>query len=355
MTRFDAIVREPQRHDLFAVLRLLERHCADRPRIGENAALRQEIVRVSQNPYFVFPSSNLTRFEAKGDGWRLFAQFLGQFGPQGALPLSVTEEAFEWLTRNRDDAFPRFVDVLSNRFLQLFFRAWANARPIAQYDRPKEDRFGAYVGSHIGLGTPPFRDLDRLADLRKLALAGVLAGKAKSASRLRTFLRAIFDVEVEIEEFVGSRLTLERDDRSRLGARSSKLGVDLIVGASCFTVQDKIRIRIFTRDVAQYSAFLPNGAQCPKFVDAVYFYIGGEIDWDVELALPAGEITAAGFPAHKSSDPAQRPAPRKRPAPKDGVRLGWTSWLSPNWATSGAWRSDARFHPAATVAGNIRK
>ena len=65
MTRFDAIVREPQRHDLFAVLRLLERHCADRPRIGENAALRQEIVRVSQNPYFVFPSSNLTRFKPR--------------------------------------------------------------------------------------------------------------------------------------------------------------------------------------------------------------------------------------------------------------------------------------------------
>ena len=37
----------------------------------------------------------------------------------------------------RDDAFPRFLDILNHRFLQLFFRAWADARPVAQHDRPR--------------------------------------------------------------------------------------------------------------------------------------------------------------------------------------------------------------------------
>ena len=27
-------------------------------------------------------------------------------------------------------------------------------------------------------------------------------------------------------------------------------------------------------------------------------------------------------------------------------RLGWTSWSSPNWASSQAYRCDTRFHPA---------
>ena len=57
------------------------------------------------------------------------------FGPQGALPLTTTDEAYSWL-RARDDAFARFVDIFQGRFLALFFRAWADARPIAQERSP---------------------------------------------------------------------------------------------------------------------------------------------------------------------------------------------------------------------------
>ena len=59
----------------------------------------------------------------------------------------------------RDDAFPRFVDIFQRRFLALFYRAWADPRPIAQNDRPAEDRFVTYIGSMIGVGkTPPYRN-----------------------------------------------------------------------------------------------------------------------------------------------------------------------------------------------------
>ena len=70
----------------------------------------------------------------------------------------------------RDDAFPRFLDLFNHRFLQLFFRAWADARPIAQHDRPEDDRFVAYIGSMIGIGSQPYRDLDTVPDVAKLAL-----------------------------------------------------------------------------------------------------------------------------------------------------------------------------------------
>ena len=52
----------------------------------------------------------------------------------------------------RDPSFARFTDIFSNRFLQLFFRAWADARPIAHHDRPADDRFADYVGSFAGIG-----------------------------------------------------------------------------------------------------------------------------------------------------------------------------------------------------------
>ena len=156
----------------------------------------------------------------------------------------------------RDDAFPRFLDLFNHRFLQLFFRAWADARPIAQHDRPKDDRFIAYIGSMIGIGTQPHRDLDAVPDAAKLAFAGLIAAQAKSASRLRSFIMGLFDVKVDIDEFVGSWLVFGPGDRSRLGQSNSGLGTSLSLGASIFSVQDKIRVRVYTKDMVQYQRFL---------------------------------------------------------------------------------------------------
>ena len=72
-------------------------------------------------------------------------RFLGFFGPQGALPLDTTIEAFHW-ARGHDESFVRFANIFADRFLQLFYRAWAQAQPHVNRDRPKDDRFTVYVG-----------------------------------------------------------------------------------------------------------------------------------------------------------------------------------------------------------------
>lgn len=347
MSQLEEIERAPYRHDFFSVMRMLEREQPNRPRIGENATLASEIVRLSQDPYFEFPASNLSGFTRTATGWRITVRFLGQFGPQGALPLALTEEAYGWLLK-RDEAFPRFVDVLSGRFLQLFFRAWADARPIAQHDRPELDRFGDYVGAHIGIASRHLRNLDEVADARKLAFAGVIGAKAKSASRLRSYLSGLFGVRIEVEEFVGTHLPLDRKDQSRLGMRQSALGRDMIIGASVFSVQDRIRIRIYAGDLGQYLEFLPSGRRCRELIDAAYFYIGEELDWDVELALPTKDVVPtrlAAAPDTEAAAPSEPGAARKTQVPGIGM-LGWTSWLSPNWAETESHRCDARFNLA---------
>jgi len=54
---------EPWRFDYFTVLRHIERVHQDRPRIGESAALRDELVLLGQDPFMEFPASNLARVE----------------------------------------------------------------------------------------------------------------------------------------------------------------------------------------------------------------------------------------------------------------------------------------------------
>ena len=199
-------------------------------------------------------------------------------------------------------------------------------RPIGQHDRPAEDRFIAYIGSFIGLGTKSYGNLDSIPDIAKLEYAGLLAPKAKCASRLERFLRGMFGVKVEIDEFVGSWLVFDPDDRTAVGRKHAALGKDLLLGSSVFSVEDKIRIRLYVNDFAQYEQFLPTeGSNLSKpLADAVFFYIGDELDWDVELAIPSGAVEPVRLGL--------------------GGRLGWTSWVSPNWTSTDEYRCDARFH-----------
>ena len=124
-----------------------------------------------------------------------------------------------------------------------------------------------------------------------MEFAGLVAPKAKSASRLRSLIAGLFGVNVEIDEFVGSWLSFDKRECTRLGANQSRLGSDSILGSSMFSVSDKFRIRIFVRNIAQYERFLPGSDLAQQVGDAVFLYLGEEFDWDMELAIPAGEIT----------------------------------------------------------------
>jgi type VI secretion system protein ImpH len=336
MTFHAELVAEPWRFDLLAVLRRLERENPAKPRIGDARKLADEFVTIGQNPYFEFPDSNIEEATVDETGHvRLKARFLGMFGPQGALPLTTTEEAYGWL-RERDDAFARFVDIFQRRFLALFFRAWSDAHPASQNDRPDEDRFRVYIGAMIGIGASAFRDADSIPDFAKLPYAGLLAPRVKSASRLRSFLSSFLRTRVEIEEFVGAWLAFDASERTSVGARNSRLGIDCIAGASMYTVDDKFRVRIYVRDIEHFKRFLPGSQFALEIADAIFLYVGNEYDWDMELAIPAGEITPVRL--------------------GESVQLGWTSWMAPNWSkTDETIRTDARFHVVSRIAEQRRK
>lgn len=336
MSFSEELVAEPWRFDMFAVLRRLERCHPDRPRIGMSATVREEFVRLGQNPFLVFPASNIEAASRGADGdFRILVRFLGLLGPQGALPLTTTAEALGWLEM-QDDAYPRFLDILNHRFIALFFRAWADARPIAQHERPAEDRFGDYVGSAIGLGRPLYQGLDTVPDAQKLAHAGLMAPAAKSAVRLEFLLAGVLGLDAEVEEFVGCRLAMDAADRTRLGRANATLGEDAMAGGSVFSVSDKIRLRVRTATLAAYERLLPKGALALPLCDLVQFYLGEALDWDLELVLPAREVPPVQLG-------------------RSG-QLGWTSWLAPDRAPpAGAERADAHFNLAERVrAGRSR-
>jgi type VI secretion system protein ImpH len=329
---FSDFLEFPERQDFLLALRRLESAFSNRPRIGNSETRREEYVTLGQNPSLAFPPSTIDAAKRTADGgFALFQQFLGLCGPQGALPLALTHESYQYF-RADDDALARFLDLFNNRFLQLFFRAWADARPIAQHDRPDDDRFEDYVGAGIGLGSTVFRNLDSVPDIAKVAYAGLMAPAAKSASRLRDLVSGLFGVRVEVQEFVGLRLILEPEEHSRLGTANSRLGIDAMMGSGIYSVQDKFRLRLHAPTLALYARFLPTGDLARPLADIVHFYVGMALEYDIELALPAGEA----------------------PPMRLGIagQLGWTSWLAPDWSSRDEWRTDARFDLARRFAAH---
>jgi type VI secretion system protein ImpH len=323
----DELRAEPYRFDFLAVMRELERSFPGKPRTGDSTVVAEEVVALGQDPYLEFPASNISNFEDTGAGRpRLQTRFLGFFGPQGALPLSTTVEAYHW-SNQRDPSFARFTDIFSVRFLQLFYRAWADARPIAQHDRPADDRFMRYVGSAAGIGSEPYMDRDSVEDIAKIPFAGLTASFVKSASRLRQLIRGVFEVDLDVEERIGSWLSFEPGDRMMLGASGSSLGVDSFLGGRLYSINEKVRIFIRTTSLAQYRGFLPSGSTSGRLADIVFYYLGHRYEFDVQLALPK----------------------RLAPPARLGVsgELGWTSWIAPDTEAAGEkeFLSDARFDP----------
>lgn len=322
-TRRAALQAEPERFDLLALLREFERSEPDKPRIGRSQVTAQEIVRLGQDPFLEFPASNVERYsEEPGKPPSIRSRFLGFFGPQGALPLTTTLEAYHWM-RRRDDAFVRFVDIFAIRFLQLFYRAWADARPISQFDRPEEDRFACYIGSFIGIGTAPFRDRDRVPDIARLPYAGLLAARVKSASRLEQALRGMLGVDVRIREREGMWLEFEPGDLTRLGETGAELGRNTYLGARAYSINDKAVIALHADTPEAYDALLPGGVMFARMADLVGGWLGDSVDFDVELALPARHRSPLRLGKHG--------------------RLGWNAWAAPPATDSMEYVADAKF------------
>ncbi len=303
--------REPWRFDFFQAMRLLECHYADRPRLGTALKAADDPVRLAQAVSMDFPPSALAAWEPGQEGHpdRLLVRFLGLFGPNGPLPLHLTEYAYERIHHHGDLSFARFADIFHHRMLCLFYRAWADVRPVVHHDRPGADHFGAYLGSLFGIGLPAFRDRDAMPDRAKLLFAGHLACQAKHADGLRAIIAEYFGHATRILEFVGEWMAIAAREQTRLGVapHAGALGRSTVLGARVFGCQHKFRVALGPMGLDSYRTLLPGQAGLAELVALVRNYIGDELAWDLNLVLRREEVPPLRLDG--------------------GAQLGWTAWL----------------------------
>lgn len=306
MSLYERLEREPRAMHIFLALRILEAEFREAPRHGEARRPDEEPVRLGQEPDVAFARTTVLDYAAPEDDapGRMTNLFFGVFGPNGPLPLHLTEYARERKRTHRDPTLVAFADMLTQRFFTLLYKAWRSGQPTASFDRGPGGPLEQQVAAFSGLAGPAFRRRDALPDVAKRHFAGHLGPGPRHPQGLVAIVSAFFRAPVSVQEFVGSWLAVEEGDRWRLG--SGALGQTML-GARAWSRQAKLRLRIGPLSMAQYVALLPGGTAGRRLVAILRGYLGDEFDWDVNLVLRADDVPAAMLGAD--------------------TRLGQTAWV----------------------------
>jgi len=305
------VSEKPYRYGFFQTVRRINCFYKDKPLTGHSFKPSDDPIRFTQEPYTFFAPSTIAKLTIDGsDPYpRLSQRFLGLFGPNGPLPLHLTEYARDRSRHHYDHTFADFANMFHHRVVSLFYATWAQSQPVVQFDRPTEDRFAMYVGSLMGLGPASLRGLDAMHHVSKLGFAGHLSSLPRHVSGLVSLVKGYFHVPTQVREFVAHWMTIPEDDLLQLGESSmtGSLGQDTIIGKRVWQRQDKFQLRLGPLSLEMYESFLPSGKSFDALVSAVRNYVGIEYLWEIKLILEKEEkpVTCLG---------------------KTGT-LGWTSWL----------------------------
>ncbi|GDY10571.1 MAG: type VI secretion system baseplate subunit TssG [Planctomycetota bacterium] len=341
------LAREPYEFSFFQAVRVLERIWSDRATVGQDALPSDEVVRFCAHQSVGFPASEIQALKEPSDETpaRMTVTFLGMTGTSGVLPRTYTELVLA-RARQKDTTFRDFLDLFNHRLTSLFYRAWEKyrfwigyeraeqteqrpdwqtplrVRDFALNERPRIDLFSEVLLNLSGLGSPSLRyqtrNRESLVNRRRFEdetlrfYAGHLSQQRRSAIGLESMLRDFFGVHVQVHQFFGQWLRLDREYQTQLVlGGNTELGVTAIVGERVWDVQSKFRICVGPLSYAHFRTFLPSGSAHQPLAHLARLYAGLEYDMDVQLTLKSNEV----------------PPCRLNAETLGGTQLGWDTWL----------------------------
>jgi type VI secretion system protein ImpH len=304
------IAANPGAYGFYHVVRLIECAHPELPRIGASRRLREDPVRFAQEIALDFAASTVGSMELPpGQKPRLLLRFTGLTGPNGPMPLHLTEFARDRLRNHGDRTLIRFFDTFHHRVFSMFYRAWADAQPTVSLDRPGDDPVGNRLAAFGGYGGPKLRHRDDVPDAAKLAHIGLLGNSVRNADGLARIVSNYFRVPARVEQWHPHWMKLPPDSLTRLGAGQPNacLGVSAVVGAKVWDCQSRFRIVLGPLGLGSYERFLPGKPGLKALKTWVLNYIGHELSCELQLLLKRPDV-----PSIRLGRAGQ---------------LGWTSWL----------------------------
>jgi type VI secretion system protein ImpH len=288
-------------------LRVIEAQFPAAPPLGLSKRPKEDNVRLGQEAELAFPRSTIRSYTPQGTGPGVLTnRFFGLFGPNGPLPIHLTEYARERALKSRDPTFLAFADMLTHRMMSLLYRAWTTGQPSPDNDKGVGGRFDRKVAAFAGVDGAALQNRDAMPDAARRHFAAHLGAGPKHADGLVAMLQAFFQAPISLQQFVGTWLELEPDDRWQLGAPAG-LGQATSIGTRVWSRSAKFRLQIGPLALDDYKRLLPGSDSVTRLASIVRSYVGDTLDWDVNLVLRGDQVPRSSLGGD--------------------TRLGQTSWI----------------------------
>jgi type VI secretion system protein ImpH len=380
------LFKEGYAFSFFQSVRLLEQVYPDRQPVGHDAAPLTEVARFRANVSMSFPPSQINTLNAPAafdQPPTMVVNFFGLTGPSGILPRHYTELL---LRLYRDAKGPErtslrdWLDLFNHRLISLFYRAWTKYHffiPFQrrEFEKREPDSFTQAIYSIAGMGMPslrsrlrvcywdadnpeqPERVLAQINDLTLLFYSGLLSTRPRNAVALEALIEDYFQVPVQVKQFHGQWLQLDRSNQSAAGEGEANngLGINAIAGERVWDVLGRIRLRVGPLRLSEFTSFIPDRSATRErkafflLVHLVRLFVGPELSFDVQMVLRADEVPECRL--EESEDAV-------------GARLGWNTWLVSQEAEQDAgdavfegeeifWINDEERRAALAAAGKV--
>lgn len=278
--------------------------------VGTGGPASLEIIRFKAVPSLGFPPGDIAGADWDPDTGKLTLSvtFMGLYGPASPLPAHITEAIIQDETDSNLAA--DVLDLFNHRLIGLLARGWRKYRHHLTFDGGGDDPISRIAFAFFGVN-PAHREAYQGIDwLKLLPHAGGLGLYSRSRGAIEAALGDYFDgIDVHIAEFARYRVAIEPEQRWRLGQQATRLGEDVMVGATAIDPSGHFNLHLYARDLGQFLGFLPHGSRHEQLLILMRLLLREPLSYLIVLHLPKEQ------------------APTWRLGCNDQVRLGWSTWL----------------------------
>lgn len=189
------------------------------------------------------------------------------------------------LASNGDNTMADFLDIFNNRLMALRYLICRTTRPNLADSTAKNSESGELLQALSGVF---FNRKVQHSDLR---LSGLLANNRLSFPVAKKIL--LFEMGLELKamnSYRGGWLSVDKSDHSRLGQKTSALGMSATLGKKVWDQQKSVEWVIGPLPWEKVKRLVPGGSEYSRFAASLSRITDCRCDSDVVLLLPQSQV-----------------------------------------------------------------
>lgn len=235
-----------------------------------------------------FPEAEIESLALNDQRIELTNLLVGMTGIQGTLPYTYTHQ-IKQVPRQRRLEVQKFLGLFNHKLTAQYVDACIAYNLAIRYEVEEDNHYLNIL--HALNGYISAQHNQHSIDDYFAEFSGLMQGQNNSAYALKTMLSRVFNLDVQIKEFIVEKFKLSAEQQSKLsGSQLTQLGINTFCGESIRQADGKIEIEIGPLNYKQYLEFLPNCKQSKKLKSILQSWCSPTLLVDLRLILAKEDV-----------------------------------------------------------------